>query len=105
MLPDLVPKNEQGRLSGLGAAFGYIGAITAVLVAFPFFQGSLPLFGPVSPGILHAVRSIPYAGVGGRVSVFVPTAILFFLFSLPLFLFFRDHHAISEKISVACPQA
>ena len=105
MLPDLVPKAEQGRLSGLGAAFGYVGAITAVLVAFPFFQGSLPLLGPVSPEILHALRSIPYAGVGGRVSVFVPTAILFFVFSLPLFIFCRDHHAISEKMSVAWREA
>ncbi len=105
MLPDLVPKNEQGRLSGLGAAFGYVGAITAVLVAFPFFQGSLPLLGPVSPGILHAMRSIPYAGVGGRVSVFVPTAILFLVFSLPLFIFCRDHHAITEKMSVAWREA
>src|SRR6476659_8193389 len=93
MLPDLVPRSEQGRLSGLAAAFGYVGAITAVLVAFPFFQGSLPLLGDVPPGTLGALRSIPYAGAGGRVSTFVPTAVLFLLFSLPLFIFCKDHNA------------
>lgn len=95
MLPDLVPREEQGRLSGLGAALSYVGAITAVLVAFPFFQGSLPLLGTVPERILSVVRSLPFAGTGGRVSTFVPTAILFLLFSLPLFFFCRDHNAVS----------
>ncbi len=105
MLPDLVPRNEQGRLSGLAAAFGYIGAITAVLIAFPFFQGSLPLLGEVPAGILQVLRSIPYAGTGGRVATFVPTAVLFLLFSLPLFIFCRDHHALPGKKSVSWRQA
>jgi hypothetical protein len=30
---------------------------------------------------------VPFTGAGGRVSTFVPTALLFLLFSLPLFLF------------------
>jgi len=105
MLPDLVPKNEQGRLSGLAAAFGYIGAITAVLVAFPFFQGSLPLIGDVPPNLLGILRSIPFAGAGGRVSTFVPTALLFLLFSLPLFIFCRDHRAIPGKKKISWRQA
>lgn len=105
MLPDLVPRSEQGRLSGLAAAFGYIGAITAVLVAFPFFQGSLPLLGDVPPRILGALRSIPFAGTGGRVSTFVPTALLFLLFSLPLFVFCHDHHAVQGKKSVSWRKA
>jgi UMF1 family MFS transporter len=105
MLPDLVPQSEQGRLSGLAAAFGYIGAITAVLVAFPFFQGSLPLLGDVPPRILGALRSIPFAGAGGRVSTFVPTALLFLLFSLPLFIFCRDHRAIPGRKSVSWRKA
>src|SRR6476659_11314343 len=105
MLPDLVPRSEQGRLSGLAAAFGYVGAITAVLVAFPFFQGSLPLIGNVPSGILSALRSVPYAGAGGRVSTFVPTALLFLLFSLPLFIFCRDHHPVLEKTVVSWRRA
>jgi UMF1 family MFS transporter len=95
MLPDLVPREKQGWLSGLGAALSYVGAITAVLVAFPFFQGSLPLVGAIPQRALAVLRSLPFAGTGGRVSTFVPTAILFLLFSLPLFLFCRDRNAVS----------
>jgi UMF1 family MFS transporter len=95
MLPALVPREKQGWLSGLGAALSYVGAISAVLVAFPFFQGSLPLLGAVPERVLSALRSLPFAGTGGRVSTFVPTAILFLLFSLPLFFFCRDHNAVS----------
>jgi UMF1 family MFS transporter len=105
MMPDLAPPAERGRLSGMGAAFGYVGAITGVLVAFPFFQGSLPLLGAVPSSVLHAVRSLPYAGVGGRVSTFVPTAILFFLFSLPLFIFCRDHNASRGRRNVPWREA
>jgi UMF1 family MFS transporter len=105
MLPDLVPREEQGRLSGLGAALSYVGAITAVLVAFPFFQGSLPLLGAVPERILSMLRSVPFAGTGGRVSTFVPTAILFLLFSLPLFLFCRDHNAVSGLKSIQWREA
>jgi UMF1 family MFS transporter len=36
---------------------------------------------------------VPFTSHGGRVSTFVPTAILFFLFSLPLILFCKDHNA------------
>jgi UMF1 family MFS transporter len=105
MLPELVPPGEQGRLSGLGAAFSYVGAIVAVLVAFPFFQGSLPLLGAVPEGILSALRSLPFAGTGGRVSTFVPTAVLFLLFSLPLFIFCRDHNAVPGKLRISWSSA
>jgi UMF1 family MFS transporter len=105
MLPDLVPKSEQGRLSGIASAFGYVGSITAVLVAYPFFEGSLPLLGAVPPQVLGVLRSLPYAGVGGRVSTFVPTAILFLVFSLPLFLLCRDHHASRGKKSIPWQEA
>jgi UMF1 family MFS transporter len=78
MLPELVPVDHRGRLSGLGSAFGYAGSITGVLLTFPFFSGSLPIIGAI-------------------VSTFVPTAILFLLFALPLFFFCRDHNAIHGK--------
>jgi len=35
------------------------------------------------------------------VSTFVPTALLFFLFALPLFLFCRDHHPREERAGIA----
>src|SRR6476620_10893624 len=39
---------------------------------------------------LHSI--VPFTSSGGRVSTFVPTALLFLLFSLPLFFFCRDHN-------------
>jgi UMF1 family MFS transporter len=98
MLPELVPVDHRGRLSGLGAAFGYAGSITGVLLTFPFFTGSLPILGAIPERTIHFLRNaVPFTAHGGRVSTFVPTAILFLLFSLPLFLFGRDHNAIHGK--------
>jgi UMF1 family MFS transporter len=76
MLAKLVPAEGRGKLSGLGTALGYVGSIAGVLLVAPFVTG-------VS-GLLPA---------GGRQAVFAPTALLFLLFSLPLFLFCRDHAA------------
>lgn len=98
MLPELAPVDHRGRLSGLGSAFGYAGSITGVLLTFPFFSGSLPILGPIPERTLHFLRNaVPFTAHGGRVSTFVPTAILFLLFSLPLFLFCRDHNAVPGR--------
>jgi MFS transporter, UMF1 family len=75
MLPELVPERERGRLSGFGTALGYAGSITGVLLVAPFVTGAARL-------------GIP---AGGRQASFVPTALLFLLFSVPFFLFCRDH--------------
>jgi UMF1 family MFS transporter len=74
MMPELVPEKEHGRLSGLGTAVGYLGSIAGVLLVAPFVSGKWTLGGP-----------------DGRPAAFVPTAVLFLLFSLPLFLFCHDH--------------
>jgi MFS transporter, UMF1 family len=106
MLPELTPVDRRGRLSGMGAAFGYAGSITGVLLTFPFFTGALPILGTLPDGIVRALRAaIPFTEHGGRVSTFVPTALLFLLFSLPLFIFCRDHNAVSKKPTVAWRQA
>src|SRR4029450_13356283 len=52
---------------------GYVGSIAGVRLVAPFVTGA---------------RGIP---AGGRQASFLPTAALFLLFSLPLFLFCRDH--------------
>lgn len=98
MMPDLVPPAEQGRLSGIGTAVGYIGTIVGLLLIFPFFGGEIPLLGALPAGVVATLRSVvPFTEHAGRVSTFVPTAILFLLFSLPLFLFCRDHYPAAEK--------
>jgi len=74
MMPELAPEAEHGRLSGLGTAVGYLGSIAGVLAVAPFVSGKWSIGGPA-----------------GRPASFVPTAALFLLFSLPLFLFCHDH--------------
>ena len=92
MMPDLVPPEEYGRLSGFGTAVGYVGTIAGVMLVAPFFNGALPIVGALSEGVVDTLRSIvPGTSHGGRVSTFVPTALLFALFTLPLVLFCRDH--------------
>ncbi|HVX40516.1 MAG TPA: MFS transporter [Gemmatimonadaceae bacterium] len=94
MMPELVPLEEQGRLSGFGTALGYVGSIAGVLLVVPYFNGKLPLLGALGGGTMHALRAVlPFTSHGGRVSTFVPTGALFLLFSLPLFVFCRDHNA------------
>ena len=93
MLPELVPLREMGRLSGLGTALGYVGSIVGVVLVKPFFDGSLPGL-KLPPSFVHTLRSVvPLTAHGGRVATFVPTALLFFIFSIPLILFCRDHLA------------
>ncbi len=106
MLPELVPTRERGRLSGLGAAIGYIGSIAGIVFTAPFFNGSLAGVMQLPASFIHGIRSIvPFTSHGGRVSSFVPTAILYLLFSLPLFAFCRDHHPIREKRAVRWREA
>ena len=92
MLPELVPVEERGRLSGFGTAVGYVGSVVGVLLVMPFFNGTLAGV-HVADGVMDALRSIvPFTSHGGRVSAFVPTGLLFLLFSLPLFVYCRDHN-------------
>jgi UMF1 family MFS transporter len=44
---------------------------------------------------------VPFSSHAGRVSTFVPTGMLFLLFSLPLFFFCRDHHPRPEHVPIA----
>lgn len=106
MLPELVPPEERGRLSGIGTAVGYIGTIVGLLLVFPFFSGALPLIGPLPEGFVRDLRAlVPFTEHAGRVSTFVPTAILFFLFSLPLILFCRDHFPRAQRTAVKWREA
>jgi MFS transporter, UMF1 family len=106
MMSELAPVDHRGRLSGMGTAFGYIGSITGVLLTFPFFTGSMPILGALPESVVTGLRSIvPFTSHGGRVSTFVPTALLFLLFSLPLILFCRDHNALPGKRRIPWKEA
>ena len=106
MMPELVPVDHRGRLSGMGSALGYVGSITGVLLTFPFFTGQMPILGAIPERVIAFLRSIvPFTSHGGRVSTFVPTALIFLLFSTPLFLFCQDHNAIKGKRRIAWREA
>ncbi len=106
MMPELVPVDHRGRLSGMGAALGYVGSITGVLLTFPFFTGQMPILGTIPDRVIGFLRSVvPFTTHGGRVSTFAPTAFLFLLFSLPLFFFCRDHNTIHGKKRIAWREA
>ena len=106
MMSELAPVDHRGRLSGMGAALGYVGSITGVILTFPFFTGSMPIIGTVPNRVMGFLRSVvPFTSHGGRVSTFAPTAILFLLFSLPLFVFCRDHNAVHGRHRVRWREA
>jgi len=102
MLPELVPAEEMGTLSGIGTAVGYCGTIVGLLLVAPFFNGGVPVpgVGPLPEGLVSALRSaVPLTAHGGRVSTFAPTALAFLLFSLPLFVFCRDRYPKQAPIA------
>lgn len=106
MMFELVPPEELGRLSGFGTALGYVGSIVGVLLVSPFFNGALPLIGNLSPQIVQTLQSVvPFTSHAGRVSTFVPTAVFFLLFSLPLFIFCRDHNAKQNRERIKWKEA
>jgi UMF1 family MFS transporter len=106
MMSELVPTDHRGRLSGMGTALGYVGSITGVILTFPFFTGQMPILGALPDKVVNFLRNaIPFTTHGGRVSTFVPTAFLFLLFSLPLFVFCRDHNVVHGKRHVAWREA
>jgi UMF1 family MFS transporter len=101
MMPELAPPEEQGRLSGIGTAVGYVGTIVGLLLVAPFFSGAIPLLGALPGTVIGWLRTgVPFTAHAGRVSTFVPTALLFLLFSLPLFLFCRDHNPRREHVPI-----
>ncbi|MCK4427023.1 MAG: MFS transporter [candidate division Zixibacteria bacterium] len=74
LLPEVSTKDNIGKVSGLGVSLGYVGAIVGLLLIKPFVEGNL--FG----------MKIPFTSDGGREKAFIPTALFFLLFSLPIFL-------------------
>ena len=106
MMPELAPPGKWGQLSGLGAILGYTGSILGVLMIKPFFDGTLPLLGQLPASLMHSIRAIfPLASTGGRVATFAPTALLYFVFSIPLFVFCRDHFPVRTRQNVPWRQA
>jgi len=84
MMPYVCSERSIGRISGYGVALGYLGSILGLTLVLPFVEGTL--FG----------IKIPFIHSGGSVASFIPTAVLFLIFSLPTFFFVKDPR-IHEK--------
>ncbi|MFC1708645.1 MFS transporter [Candidatus Omnitrophota bacterium] len=75
LLPKICPQNKITRVSALGVGLGYIGTIIGLFVVQVFLKES------------------------NYSAIFLPTAIMFFLFSLPCFLFIRDEPSRTDNSS------
>jgi UMF1 family MFS transporter len=95
LVPVVSAGRGAGRISGYGTAAGYVGTILALVVLTYFVAEQTP-FG-VTFGGPEAVRDL-LGSLGGWISTsgepnanaFLPTAVLYLLFSLPVFLFVPD---------------
>lgn len=67
-----------GRISGYGVAIGYMGSAAGLLIGGLFVDGNA--FGLTVPGVV----------AGGEVAAFIPTALVFFVFAIPIFIFVRE---------------
>ncbi len=75
LLPAVSTPKTLGRVSGYGVAIGYLGSAAGLIVGGLYVDGAL--FG----------HSVPGFEAGGRVAAFIPTAVLFLIFALPVFIF------------------
>jgi MFS transporter, UMF1 family len=95
LLPGVSAGRGAGRISGYGTAAGYVGTILA-LVVLPLFVAEQSFFG-LNIGGPEAARSL-LGPLGSWIDVtdetssnaFLPTAILYLVFSLPAFFFVPD---------------
>lgn len=89
-LPDLVPENRIGRISGWAWGLGYIGGLVCLGVAlFGFVQPEVPWFGiPTEGGFNHRATTLLVAG-------------WFFVFSLPMLLWVEAPPARRHADTVA----
>jgi len=91
-LPDLVPSERIGRVSGYGWGLGYLGGLLALVVGLVGFVGlehMEPVFSlPTETGFNIRVTNLVVAG-------------WFLLFSIPAFIYLKDPIAPKDRISVA----
>ncbi|MBS8228444.1 MFS transporter [Vannielia litorea] len=88
MLPDLGTREEIGRISGNGWAFGYVGGLFALVIMLVFFAES-PTTGKTMAGLSPLFGLDPETREGTR-AVGPLTALWYVVFMVPFFLWVRD---------------
>jgi len=90
LLYSVAEGNQARFVSGVGVALGYVGSVLGMILVLPFVTGSILGF------------DIPFMQGGGKTASFLPTAILFAVFAVPLFLWVRERPVVSPtKTSLA----
>ncbi len=89
MLPDLGTREEIGKISGNGWAFGYVGGLLALIVMLTLFAESPPE-GKTLIGIKPPLLGLDAAAREGTRFVGPLTALWFIVFMVPFFLWVRD---------------
>lgn len=104
MMPDLVPREELGRLSGTGWAFGYIGGMLALIIMLALLQAN-PTTGKTMLG-LTPLFGLDVATREDTRVVGPLTALWYALFMVPFFLWVREpRHAGAVSIAQASREA
>lgn len=98
MMPDLVPPERLGRLSGTGWAIGYAGGLVSLVIMLGFLVAS-PESGKTLLGMEPLFGLDPVTAEGTRATGPL-TALWYLVFVLPLFLFTPDS-AKRQSISFA----
>ena len=78
LMPAVSTPKNMGRVSGYGVALGYLGSVAGLSVAGVFVDAEF--YGVKVPGI----------NPGGAPAAFIPTALFFFIFALPIFIFIKE---------------
>lgn len=89
VMPDLVSREKLGRLSGNGWALGYVGGVVSLIVVLGFMVESSPGSGVTLLGFTPVLGLADIPG-GGERGTGPLTALWFFVFVLPFFLFTPD---------------
>ncbi|MCY6383219.1 MFS transporter [Hoeflea prorocentri] len=90
MMPDLVPRERLGRLSGSAWALGYIGGIVSLVIVLGFMSAP-PETGKTLFGLTPIFGLDPVSYEGDRAAGPL-SALWYVIFVLPMFLFTPDSH-------------
>jgi len=96
MMPDLVPREELGRLSGNAWALGYVGGLIVLIAMLALFLAD-PNSGTTMVGLSPILGLDPVMREGERASGII-TALWIGIFIIPLFLFTPD---TARRVKVA----
>ncbi|MBI3685246.1 MFS transporter [Candidatus Azambacteria bacterium] len=81
LINDIAPPQKRGLVSGFGITANYLGQFAGLVIALPFSNGSISVFG-----------SAP------RAETLLPSVAIFCALSLPTLLFFKEPKRVSHNI-------